>query len=168
MATTVRIPLALASVNLANSNAFYTTKDGTNFDYSYVSYLDAVTGITWWTGIIPQNVAPTPAWNLVLYHHADSGSGGNVVLTVTAKDFATGDAKDAALTSLHSSATFSVNTSANLTVTTLSGTNYDGTEAVAAGNRLIVEIQRVGGSGSDTVNATWNLEMVSLRIDIAS
>lgn len=167
MATRLHIPLTLATVSLANANAFWTAKDGTNFDYGHVAFADAVTGVATYYGMIPQNVASTPAWNLILHHHAESGSGGNVVLTVKAKDFATNVAKDAALTSLHTTATFAVSTSANTTITTLSGTNYDSTEAVAAGNLLVVEVSRIGGNASDTVNAQWNLAMVCLRVDIA-
>lgn len=158
--------MRLLAVSQSNGNAFWSVLDGTNFDYDFVEFADAVTGDSWWGCDVPINLATTPAWNLKLYHKAASGAGGNVVLTVDALDRPTAAAFDSALTSLHASATFTVETSANLTITTLSGTNYDGTEAIAASNFLVVHIARVGGSGSDTVNAAWRLIQVVLRCDV--
>jgi hypothetical protein len=154
------------TVSLANSNAFWTTKDGTNFDYAYVAFKDAVTGTATYYGVIPKNVAGTPAWNLVLHHHAESGAGGNAILTVSGLDFATNAAKDAALTALITTTAVAVSTSANTTISTLSGSNFDGTEAVATNNRLIVQVSRIGGDGSDTLGVQWNLEQVVLQIDV--
>lgn len=157
MATTINIPLALSTVGMSNANAFWKAIDGTNFDYGVYCFLDAVTGIMTFEGIVPSNVAATPAWNLILWSKAVSGAGGNIVLTVNGKDYPTATAYDGALTSLISTTAYAINTSANTTKTTLSGTNLDGTEAVAAGNKLIIEVQRIGGNGSDTLNADWYL-----------
>lgn len=168
MATTVNIPLAMMTPSLANANAYYSVVDGTNFDYPIYVFTDAVTGIITFWGIIPPNVAGTPAWNLILWSKAASGTGANVVLTVNGKDYPTATTYDGALTALVSTTAFAINTSAQTTKTTLSGTNFDGTEAVAAGNFLVVEVQRIGGNGSDTLNVDWYLlGPPILQIDVA-
>jgi hypothetical protein len=166
MPTTVHIPLALSAVNMADANCFWTAKDGTNFDYGCLAFKDAALGKALFWGIVPKNLAATPAWNLILHHKAASGTGGNVVLTVKAKDVPTATALDAALTALHSSTAFAVETSANLTITTLSGTNYDSAEAIAAGNLLLVEVSREAADVNDTVNAEWNLLALVVRVDV--
>lgn len=168
MATTVNIPLTLSTVNLGDANAYWSVIDGTNFDYPVYVFKDAVTGTLYFEGIIPPNVAGTPAWNLILWSKGASGSGGDVVLTVSAKDYPTATAFDAALTALVTTTAFTINTSANTTKTSLSGTNFDGTEAVAAGNKLVVAISRIGGNGSDTLNVDWYLlNPPVLQIDVA-
>lgn len=168
MATTVNIPLALSTVNLGDANAYWSVVDGTNFDYPIYVFTDAVTGTLYFEGIIPPNVAGTPAWNLILWSKGASGTGGDVVLTVSAKDFATNAAYDAALTALVSTTAYTINTSANTTKTTLGGTNFDGTEAVAAGNKLVVAVSRIGGNASDTLNVNWYLIAPPiLQIDVA-
>jgi hypothetical protein len=91
------------------------------------------------------------------------GAGGNVVLTVSAKVFATNVAWDAALTALHTTATFAISTSANTSLTTLSGTNYDATVALSASNMLVISFCRVGGNAGDTINADWLLIDLQIR-----
>jgi hypothetical protein len=159
-------PLDLMTVGVANANAFVDTIAGTNFDYSGVRFVDAVTGCVNYKHKVLANLATTPAWNLVLTHKAVAGTGGNVILTVKAKAFATNVVWDSALTALHTSSAFVVNTSANTTITTLSGTNYDATVALGAGNLLVVQICRNGGDVNDTVNADWLLVDAAVRYDV--
>src|SRR3989304_4608171 len=79
---TTSYPMPLSTISVSNANAFVDTIDGTNFDYSGVRFVDAVTGDTFWTFKIPPNLAATPAWNLIITHKAVSGAGGNVSLFV--------------------------------------------------------------------------------------
>ena len=71
------------------------------YDTMVTEVTDNVTGCVHLKSYIPPNLASTPAWNVILAHSAISGAGGNVVLTLAAKIFATNVAKDAALTALN-------------------------------------------------------------------
>lgn len=166
MPTTVNIPLQLLTVSLANANAFWTAKDGTNYDFGFVAFKDAVTGTATFWGIVPQNVAATPAWNLILWHGANAGVGGNVILNVKAKDFADAATIDAALTALETGLSLATGASGLVQKDATNAGDYDVEEALAAGNLLIVEITRDGGNVSDTVGDQWNLHAVVLRIDV--
>jgi len=166
MATTVKIPLQLSTVNLADANAFWATKDGTNYDYGYVGFVDAATGTATYWGIIPQNVNATPAWDVVLYHGANAGAGGNVILNVDAIALNDGETVDAALTALVASKSLATGAAGLVQLDNLASTNFDGTLTVAAGDLLIVEVNRLGGDGSDTVGDQWNLYAVVLEVDI--
>lgn len=147
--------MRLSTVSMANGNAYWTAIDGTNFDYDVFVFTDAVTGTITFDCIVPPNVAGTPAWNIILWSKGASGAGGDVVLTVNAKDYPTATAFDAALTAMVTTTAFTINTSANTTKTSLSGSNFDSTEALGAGNKLIVEINRIGANASDTLNVNW-------------
>jgi hypothetical protein len=153
----------LMTVSATDGNAFVNTADGTNFDYTGIVFADAVTGCTYWKHRIQPNLATTPAWNLAMLSKSTGGAGGNVVLTVSAKVFATNVAWDAALTALHTTATFAISTSANTSLTTLSGTNYDATVALSASNMLVISFCRVGGNAGDTINADWLLIDLQIR-----
>ena len=166
---TTSYPMPLSTISVSNANAFVDTIDGTNFDYSGVRFVDAVTGDSFWSFKIPPNLAATPAWNLIITHKAVSGAGGNVSLFVECLDFATNVAFDAALTDLWGTAANpdekAVSTSANTTITTISGTNFDGTEAIVASNYLVCRIARIGADANDTLGVDWLLLDVSVRID---
>ena len=169
MSTAIRIPLQLSTVNLGNANAFWTTKDGSNYDYGYVAFKDAATGTATYMGIVPQNLASSPQWNLVLHHtkNASGGAGNNVVLSVSALDLSDSATVDDTLTSLISSQAVACDgTALDLTITSLSGSNFDGTEALAAGNLLVVEISREGGDANDNIDTQWNLLGVYLHANV--
>jgi hypothetical protein len=160
---TASYPMQLMTQDVGNANAFWDTQDGTNFDFSGLRFIDAQTGCGYYKHKISPKLASTPAWNITVTSKAASGSGGNVVLTVSAKDFATNVALDAALTALETLATHAVNTSANTTIFDVSGTNLDSTEAIAANNFLVVSLCRIAGNASDTVNAIWDVLDVSVK-----
>lgn len=165
---TSTVPLSVDTINVGDSNAYMDTMDRTNYDTSVTRFTDNVTGCVHYKADIPANLATTPAWNVRIWHSAVSGAGGNVVLTLTAKTFATNVAKDAAYTSLTlpSSGVVAVSTSANTTLTTLGSTNFDGTVALTANQLLRLTLCRTGGSGSDSLNVDWLLEHISLRVDL--
>ena len=167
MPTTVRIPLAVLTVQPDSANCFYVTKTGASIDMAHLQYVDSGTGISTWWGTIPHNLAATPAWSLDIYHHADSGSGGNVVLNVLARSSSNSQTIDIAPTLVSSAAVLATNTSNQWAYTAISGGNFDGVVAVSSNNYLQVEIQRFGGHASDTVSAPWNLSAVLMRIDVA-
>lgn len=169
MATSVRIPLQLMTVNLSNANAFWQAKDGTNFDYGYVAYLDNVDGISYWWGIVPKNLSATANWTLIIHHGANAGSGGNVILNVSALDFADGATIDAALTVLETGRSLATGTSGLMQIDNLATTGasiFDADEAITASNFLVVAITRDGDNASDTVADQWNLFSVILECDV--
>ena len=166
MPTTVRIPLAVLTVQPDSANCFFTTKTGANIDFAHLAYVDAGIGSSTWWGIVPGNVAASPLWNLEVHHHADTGSGGNVVLNVLASQ-KSNNTLDIAHTLVSSAAVLATNTSNVWTYTATSGANFDTVVALSATNYLFVEVQRFGGHASDTVNAQWNLASVVMRVDLA-
>lgn len=167
MATTVHIPLALSAVGSSGAGAFWKLLDGTNHDRGCVAFRDQNVGIATYAGVVPQNLAGTPSWALRLHHSANSGAGTNVVVIVRAKDFANSDTVDVALTALHQNEVVAVNSAGVLTQTMLTGSSYDATEALVAGNLLLVEILRIGSHASESLGGDWNLEQVVLRVDVA-
>lgn len=165
MATTVYIPLQLSTVNIADANAFWTAIDGTNFDYGVFSYIHKSTGTLYFEGIIPQNVAGTPAWDIVLYHASATGTSGTVGITANAMAYSTAENYDVTLTTLTWTKSTSVTTQA--TITLLNGGSLDGTLAVTAGEKLIVQITRGGTASTDTIVASWYLlGPPALKIDV--
>ena len=165
MATTVYIPLQLSTVNLANANAFWTAVDGTNFDYGVFSYIHKSTGTLVFEGIIPQNVAATPAWDIVLYHKSASGTSGTVAITADAMAWSTAENHDVALTSL--TLTKSTTTTTQATITLLNGGTLDGTLAVTAGEKFVLQLSRGGTASTDTIVASWYLlGPPALKIDV--
>lgn len=166
MSTTVRIPLQLLTVSMANGNAYWQAKDGTNFDFGCVSFVDAATGDAYYHGLIPHNMNATENWDLVLHHGANGGSGGNVILDISALDFADGATIDSALTTIATDKSLATGTAGLLQIDLVNGSALDGTEGLTAGNWLIVKISRDGGNGSDTVGDVWNLYGVYLQIDV--
>src|SRR3990167_5965079 len=156
MATTVYIPLQLSTVNLANANAFWTSVDGTNFDYGAFSYINKSTGTLTFEGIIPQNVAGTPAWDVVLYHRLSGQvTSGTVAITASAMAYSTDENYDVALTSL--TLTKSTSTTTQVTITLLNGGSLDGTLAVTAGEKFVLSLSRGGTASTDTIVASWFL-----------
>lgn len=166
MATTIYIPLAISTVNIADANAYWTAIDGTNFDYGVFAFISKSTGTITFEGIIPQNVAGTPAWDVVLYHASASGTSGTVGITASAKAYATTSNFDVALTTL--TTTKSTSTSTQVTISLLNGGSLDGTLTVAAGNKFILSITRGGTASTDTIVSSWYLiGPPALKIDVA-
>ena len=165
MATTVRIPMAVLTVQPDSANCFYVVKTGTNIDLAHLQYVDSGNGVSTWWATVPHNVAASPLWNLDIYHHADTGSGGNVVLDITARALSS-NTIDVAMTRVFSATVIATNTSGVMTFTAVSGGNFDGVVALSANNYLEVEISRFGGNTNDSVNAPWNLSAVTMRIDV--
>lgn len=173
MATTVQIPLQLLTINLADGNSYWGTVDDTNFDWGGIFFASATGATSYWHGIIPKNVAGTPAWNLFVHHNQTSGTGASAVtLTVKALDFANAATlRGATLTTLISSATASVGASATYNITNLASSvgagssNFDSLEAVGAGNELIVELTRNGEDASDSANL-WVVTELAMQIDV--
>ena len=167
MATTVRIPLSILTVQPDSANAYYVTSTRTNLDISYIQFVDSGNGACTYWGKIPNNVASTPAWNLDIDHEANSGSGGNAVLTINARTFSN-NTIDVALTRVLSAGAISTNTAGTWTYTAaVSGGNFDSVVAVSANNFILIEVNRHGGNSNDTLNAHWNLNSVAMRIDVA-
>lgn len=172
MATTIQIPLQLLTVNLADANAYWSTIDDTNFDWGAVHFASATGAKAYYGGIIPKNLAGTPAWNLFLHHTPFSGTASAAYcLTINAKDFADGATKKtSSLTAIIACATASGGASAVITFTNIASTlggsaNLDSVEAIGAGNDLVVEIIRNGADAGDT-HAIWQLSNVILQCDV--
>lgn len=172
MATTIQIPLQLLTVNLADANAYWKAIDDTNFDWGAITFVTGTAGKAYWGGIIPKNLAGTPAWNLFLHHTVASGTGASAVtLTIKALDYANGATKKgSSLTSIIACATAATNASAVITFTNVASTlggsaNLDSVEAITAGNDFIVEIIRQGADQGDTAK-TWEVSNVILQCDV--
>ena len=165
MATTVYIPLALSTVNIADANAFWTAIDGTNFDYGVYSFIHKSTGTLVFEGIIPQNVAGTPAWDVVLYHALASGTSGTVAISASAMAYSTDENYDVALTTL--TVTKSTTTTTQATITLLNGGSLDATLAVTAGEKIVLSLSRVGANAADVNVVSWYLlGPPALKIDV--
>jgi hypothetical protein len=89
-----------------------------------------------------------------------------VVLDIAGLDFADGATIDSALTALETDLAVATGAAGLQQIDEVDATGYDGTEAVAASNLLIISIKRDGDHASDTLSAQWNLLAVHLRIDI--
>lgn len=166
MATTVYIPLALSTVNIADANAYWTAVDGTNFDYGVYAFVSKSTGTMTFEGIVPQNVDGTPSWDVVLYHKTDTGTSGTVAITATAAAYTSAENFDIALTSL--TLTKSTNTSTQVTVSLLNGGSLDGTLTLAAGDKFILQISRGGTASTDTLVSVFHLiGPPALKINVA-
>lgn len=163
---TVRIPLALATVQPDSANAFWTAKSGSIVDYGYVAFADSGNGAATWWGLIPTNVHSSPLWSIELWSSPDSGNGGNTILSMSAKVVGQLGSIDATYTNMVSVGTFFINTSNIMTVTTMSATNFDSTLTVGANSMLFVEIIRHGGLVSDTLSAQWDVLATVLRINV--
>lgn len=152
------VPMRMMTIQVGAANAFVDTIDGTNFDYSGVRYLDAVTGKSNWTA----NIATAPT-NLVLKHKAISGAGGNVSLGIYCVSKADNEAYDDTVTYIKGASgnpdESVVNTSANLTRTAISLSGL----TMAAGDEITCGIDRVGGDALDTLGVDWLLIGVSLE-----
>ncbi len=167
MATTIRIPMALLTVQVSSGNAFWTAKSGANIDDAHIRFVDSGNGLATFWMITPQNIAATENWHLDIHHHADSGNGGNVMLNVSAFATSGGNTIDTAPTLVTSAETIATNTSGVMTVSQVSnGTALDSVVALSANQYLRVEVERIGGNASDTVNADWNLTSIDWVGDI--
>src|SRR3990167_5585477 len=157
MATTIRIPMELLTVQPDSANAFWSDRTGTTIDMGYVAYVDSGEGVSTYWATIPSNVAGTPAWNLDYYHAANTSGGGNVMLTSRARAMNDVEELDAAYTVVSSAATFTVAVANTLNIDASSGGNFDSVVAVAANDLLLVEVNRHGSNASDTLGVQWNL-----------
>ena len=163
---TVRLPMSLWTVQVNSGNSFWTAKSGTNLDQSYVAYADSGAGLaTFWTHV-PTNLAATPAWGVDLYHSAEVGNGGNIILFLNARVASNGATVDSTTTNLVNGGTFLVNTVGVLTVSTMTATNFDSTLAISATHLIFMTVRRLASNAGDTVNAQWNLHSASLRTDV--
>lgn len=163
--STTTIPLRLDTANFADANAVIIPQDRTNYDTNVIEFVDTGPGCIHFKTHIPANVAATPAWNVIMYHSASSGTGGPIQLTLSAT---TNLAKSASLTglTLASSGVVTVDTSANVTgPTTLGATNFDGMVAIAANQLLRLQLCRTPAAGGDTLGVSWYLESIVLRFN---
>lgn len=166
MATTVYIPLALSTVNIADANAYWTAVDGTNFDYGVYAFISKSTGTLTFEGIIPQNVDGTPSWDVVLYHKSDTGTSGTVAITASAAAYTSAENFDIALTTL--TVTKATTTTTQVTVTLLNGGSLDATLTVSAGDKFILSLSRVGANANDNIVSIFQLiGPPALKINVA-
>lgn len=164
MATTVKFPMELLSVQISSANTFWTAKSGANIDLSHVAFVDSGEGVAFYWGYVPNNLAATPAWNLDIGHYVDSSTGGGgAVLSVFARALSTNPI-DVAPIVVSSLATIVSNSS--YTYSAVTGANLDAVVAISATNVVIVKILRHGGVAGDTISGTWDLQAVIMRCDI--
>ena len=167
-AKTIRIPLALLTIQPDSANAFWTARTGANVDFAEVRFLDAGEGIATWWGIVPFNVAPSPRWNLDLYSVAGTATAaGSAMYTVVSKAVATGEDLDsAAYTLIASAQVSSIFRSTTLTISAVSGGNFDAVVAVSNGDYLLVQLNRHGGQVVDSIGDFWDIKAVTMKVDV--
>ena len=166
MPTTVNIPMELLVISVNSANAFWTAKSGANVDHAHVSFVDSGEGVAYYAAQVPTNINLTPSWNLNFDHMADSGSGGNVVITFSARAMSN-NVYDITPTVVSSAGVYAVNTFNTMTFhTAVSGGNFDGVVTISANQYFVVKVNRHGGNTSDTVNSIWNLKTLKLMVNI--
>ena len=165
MPTTISIPMALVTVGMNTGNTYWAAKSGSQVDDGHVRYVDGGLGrATYWM-VTPRNIDASEAWTLDIHHHADSGAGGNVVLSAFAQASTGLNILDANTTLLVASSAY--NADSTMTITRLSGGNFDSVVGLSANTYLRVILIRSGNDGSDTVGADWNLNSINWIGDIS-
>lgn len=167
-AKTVKVPMALLTVQPDSGNAFWSAKTGVNIDVGYVNFVDGGNGIATWWMVAPYNLSVTPNWNLELYSIAGTATAaGSAVYTVNAKAVTHGEDLDAAAYTIVASAQISsIFRSNTLTISAVSGGTFDAVVALSSQDLLLVEVTRHGGDGGDTVGDLWNVWSVVARMDV--
>ena len=163
----VKFPLALQTVEINSSNAFWNASSGGTFmDESYVTFIDSGRGIATWWGIVPFNVNATPAWGLEVLskRRLNVANSNTLVLSVDALSIALGESNNGAGTSLVSAGSFTINSASLLTVSTMTATDFDGTLAVSAGDYLKIKLTRIGSA--DTLNSHWDVYGVLFKCTV--
>ena len=165
---TIRIPMALLSVQVNAANAFYTAKSGTQMDAAHVSFVDSAIGVATYWCEIPNNVNSTENWNLFFKHEPDSGAGGNVALTLCGQVLSDGSVLDANTTVLISARSFPTYAFGTLAVTSAATGVMDNTLGLAANQTFYVRVQRLASNSGDTVDAIWNMKSLLLQMNVDS
>lgn len=165
-ARSIRMPMALLTVQPDSANAFWTANTLPLLDVGHVCFVDSGEGIaTYWT-TVPFNVHPDPNWTIVAYHMPDAGAGGNAIVSLKAT--AVTHAETAAfvrISSAHSFAT-QATTALAIAVATLGVGVFDAVVPVSAGDLVFVEVTRHGGNADDTVGAQWNLYTLAFQCNV--
>lgn len=163
---TIRIPMALLSVKISSANAYWTAKSGVQLDAAHVQFADSGVGIAQYWCEIPNNVSSTENWNIFLKHEVESGSGGNVALTLCGQVMSDGSVFDANTIVLLSARSFPTYMFGTMAVTSMATGVMDNTLGLAANQTFYLAIQRLGNNAGDTVNALWNLKVPTLQLDV--
>ena len=158
---TIRMPLALMTVQPDSANTFWRTNTLPLLDVAYVGFVDGGEGIATYWGIAPFNLHATPSWTLFAYHVPDGGAGGNALVSVRAA--AVTHAETAAYTLLSSAAVLATQANTTMAITQVSGASFDSVVALSAGDFVFVEVNRHGANASDTVGDQWNLLSLALQ-----
>lgn len=167
---TVRIPMALMSVEVNSGNAFWTAQtDGVRMDKAYINMIDSGRSVSTWWCMVPTNVNATPAWSVDIFSEAAAlgATGGFLVLNVDGMSVATGESANALAAStinLVSAGSFLLNTAGILTMSTMSATNFDGSLATSATDLMKIKITRQGNA--DTFNSDWYIYSVNLKCTV--
>ena len=160
----IRIPLALLTIQPDSSNAFWMATTLPLLDMAHVAFVDAGEGVATYWGLVPFNLHPDPNWNLYFYHMANAGGGGNAFVSVKAA--AVTHAETFAYTLIQSAGTYATQAATALTISAVSSGSFDPVLTVASGDLLFVEVNRHGGSASDTVGQQWNLLSVAADFNV--
>jgi hypothetical protein len=156
------VAMRLDAVEDGDNNAQALPVFGTNLNYATVRYVDAATGVSYWSAYIPE---ASTQWNMVLHNKPASGTGTAVSLEIYCRTVANNVALDSTVTYIQGAsanpAEITVSTtSANLNVNVIAATM-----ALAKRDRLICGIKRVGGDANDNLSASWDLLGVTLEIN---
>ena len=165
-----RVPMALLTVEVNSSNAFWTAQtDTTRMDKAYVNHIDSGRSVSTWWCEVPSTVNATPAWNLEIMSEAAilGATGGFVVLNVDGMSAAAGESSNtlaASTIQLVAAGSFLINTAGILTMSTMTATDFDGILATSATDYMKIKVTRVGQS--DTFNSDWYVYGVKLKCTV--
>ena len=163
-AQVVEVELRPIMANTGNANVVWSSVPRTSYYDAAWAFSDGTVGTMTWAGWVPARLWGSPLWNLILESEAAAGVGGNVMLSLRARDYANADSLTLGLTLLVQSATYAILSSPILSIQAATASNFDAAEAISGGCRLVVETIRHGDAANDTLGAAWNLLGVKLRV----
>lgn len=160
--STIKIPMALMSVEVNSGNAYWTAAtNGVLLDESYVVHVDSGRSISTWWCRVPYNVNSSPAWNLDISSYPTASSAGIIVLSLSGTTITQGESANGAVTGLVAGGSFGLQQIGIYTVSTMSATDFDGTLATSAGDYMKIQLIRHGNA--DTYNADFRVIGIDLK-----
>lgn len=163
---TIRIPMALMTVQPNSANAFWMTETGANVDFAHVSFVDSGNGqAVYWT-IVPTNVAASPNWSVEYYCASNTNAAADACVSLYGNALTHGEVIDSAYTLLSSAAALTHFISGTMNQLASSGGTYDGVRALSSNDYVQILVFRHGGSAVDTLSSRWDLYSVVLKVDV--
>ena len=167
---TIRIPMALMSVEVNSGNAFWTAQtDTTRMDKAYVNMVDSGRSVSTWWCDVPYNLNSTPAWAFEILSEAATlaATGGFLILNVDGMSSAHGESSNVLASDtirLVQATSFRLSTAGLLTLSTMTTTDFDAPLGTSASDYMKLKITRQGNV--DTLNSDWYIYSVRARFTV--